>query len=137
PYRTPLDLFRYGAPGAVSFSYSAPAYFSIDGGKTDLHDFNNSSSDGDRADWLTTPSSADSKDAFISPGQHKSVSAVDLERLDVLGWDSLGSGTLTNHVLAGAASFVALDPDPVPEPATALLLAPGLLFLLRRRREID
>ena len=46
---TPLDLFRYSAPGARATSASAPSpYFSINGGATDLGNYSTVS---DFADW--------------------------------------------------------------------------------------
>jgi len=49
------DLFRYSAAGMRSFLDTADgtsAYFSIDGGVTDIADYNNSQSGGDYGDWL-------------------------------------------------------------------------------------
>ena len=64
----PLDLFRYSAPGVRSFtsSSSATAYFSINGGVTDLSGFNQSSS-GDYSDWATGATNH-VQDAFGTPG---------------------------------------------------------------------
>jgi len=36
---SPLDLFRYSSPGNLQWTGGQPAYFSIDGGKTDLANF--------------------------------------------------------------------------------------------------
>ena len=47
-YRTVFDLFRYSSPGVLGFGYNDPAYFSIDGGRTSLNQFNYSSYGGDR-----------------------------------------------------------------------------------------
>ena len=46
---SPLDLFRYAAPGTRQLGLGLPAYFSIDGGKTDLSNFDISSDPGDWA----------------------------------------------------------------------------------------
>src|SRR5205085_6330755 len=80
------------APGQLGFSYNNSAYFSIDGGKTDLGDFNNSSYGGDRSDWLTIFSSSDVQDAFISTGQNLNLSYADLTALDALGWGGSNVG---------------------------------------------
>jgi hypothetical protein len=55
-----LDLFRYNAPGSRVFHGSYPpsgngiAYFSIDGGVTNIINFNGTYSDGDGGDWFPT-----------------------------------------------------------------------------------
>jgi len=57
-FRTPFDLFRYKSPGVLSYGYYDAAYFSIDGGKTNLGRFNNTAG-GDRGDWVTLSTSTD------------------------------------------------------------------------------
>jgi len=47
------------------------------------------------------------------------------------GWDGEDSG---GHLVSGAFALDSFDTSPVPVPAPALLLAPGLLGLLRRTR---
>ncbi len=126
-YRTVFDLFRYKSPGVPSLSYYDAAYFSIDGGRTRLGSFNNAST-GDRADWLTLSTSTDIQDAFIATGQRKNLTAVDLTGLDVLGYggSNLGS-TAWNY--PQTIAFHLIEPMPVPEPGSLLLLA-SMLGLL-------
>jgi hypothetical protein len=54
---SPADLFRYAAPGVRTFLNASDgttsAYFSIDGGLTDIADYNNSPTGGDYGDWLS------------------------------------------------------------------------------------
>ena len=129
-WRTPLDLVRYSAPGSLSFSYRAPAYFSVDGGATSLATFD-AASGGDRGDWATTKT-GDAFDAFISKGQRKGVSAVDLAVLDALGWGGTNAGS-TPGKLSGTAFALS---GSVPEPASwALLLAGfGVVGAMQRRQ---
>jgi hypothetical protein len=124
-YRTVFDLFRYKSPGVLSFSYSEAAYFSIDGGVTNLGKFNNTAS-GDRGDWLTLAGSTDIQDAFISTGQRKNLTAVDLTGLDVLGYNGINLGN-TAWNLPQTIAFRLVEP--VPEPGSLILLVSMLSLL--------
>lgn len=135
-FRTPFDLFRYGSPGNLSYSYNAPSYFSIDGGKTALGQFNYSASGGDRGDWATTGTSSDVQDAFISPGQRKNLLAVDFTALDALGWGGANLGNTATGSPTRIAFNLIRDPQAVPEPASWLMMVSGFAFTglcLRKR----
>ena len=133
-YRTVFDLFRYTAPAVMGFSYNDPAYFSIDGGRTNLSSFNASSYGGDRGDWLTTGTSSDIQDAFISTGQSKNLTAVDLTGLDVLGYGGSNLGD-TNVSSPTSVSFYLIQD--VPEPGSLAILAFSLIVASVRRRRYD
>ncbi len=122
-WRTPFDLYRYAAPGTLGYAYKSAAYFSIDGGRTNLANFNYSTSGGDRGDWATTSSSADAQDAFIGKGQRKNITAVDLTALDVLGWGGANLGNAGGN--PQGIAFGLVNPGAVPEPATWTLLIAG------------
>lgn len=81
----PLDLFHYSAPGVQTFSGATPGYFSINGGTTNLANFNTNPS-GDFGDWAGT--SIDAMNAFGTPGVVEPMSPADITALDVLGWDT-------------------------------------------------
>jgi len=130
-YRTPFDLLRYSSPRQLGFSYNQAAYFSIDGGKTYLGDFNTSSSGGDRSDWLTLFSSADVQDAFISTGQNLNLSYADLTVLDALGWGGSNVGDTSSGTPSGTAFALVNE---VPEPGTIAIFALGVLTLSFVRR---
>jgi len=91
---TPLDLFRYTAPGALDLTPTA-AYFSTNGGLADLQNYNNPSNGGDAADWATSPTTAkDAFDAFGTPGVIENVTATDLLEVAVLGFHVAAGKTL-------------------------------------------
>ncbi len=81
-----IDLFRYAAPGVTSFGYYEPAYFSIDGGATNLATFN-SSGTADRESWVVTP--GDSFSAYATAGVVNDLTAADKIAMDVLGWNTM------------------------------------------------
>ncbi len=108
-----LDLFRYSAPATPSFQAGQPAYFSLDGGTTDLASFSVGGPGQYQAShWLQGTGSL--LDPAVTAGHEESITPLDTTALDVLGYD-----------LAGVA---------VAEPASMLLLASALLMLTVRRR---
>jgi hypothetical protein len=92
------DLFRWHGAGARSYAADASttnpcgastpaAFFSIDGGTTDVDDFNNCNNAGDYGDWIThTPSQV--QDAFtnVSGAATLSISSPEVRALDVIGY---------------------------------------------------
>src|SRR5579872_1187391 len=80
-----LDLFHYSSPGVRDFSASTPGYFSIDGGASDLGNFNTVSG-GDAGDWNTTMGD-DAFNAFTYSSVFNNPSPNDLREMDVLGWN--------------------------------------------------
>ena len=79
---TPLDLFRYSAPGVRDLTPSA-GYFSVDG-KTMLTQYNNPATGGDAADW--TPSVVGDSFGSGRAGVAALVSTTDLREMNVLGY---------------------------------------------------
>lgn len=129
-FRTPFDLFRYGASGQMSFGYTSSAYFSVNGGATNFGAFNISGG-GDRGDWAA---GADAQSAYLKPGQGGGFSVADLTALDALGWggSNVGDSQMMSPTLI-AQSFMGAS---VPEPANWMLLIAGVGLLgaaLRRR----
>ena len=80
----PLDLFHYSAPGTRDWSGTTPGYFSIDGGKTDLGDFN-TRTDGDWGDGGLCFRRRLPRGCW--PRNLDIVSLKDLIAMDVIGYD--------------------------------------------------
>jgi hypothetical protein len=82
------DLYRYDQTGARTFNttLSTQAYYSIDGGTTDLARFNQTAG-GDFGDWYSynVPHLPQVQDAFSNPGA-TSTMGVELIRLEVEGF---------------------------------------------------
>jgi hypothetical protein len=134
---SPADLFRYSGTNTRSFLPTSNscdinglpelfAYFSIDGGATDIADYNNCQAGGDYGDWINIyPYLV--QDGEASPGVVRDIStdigtnANHYPRPEVAVLDAVGFN------LATAAA---------PEPATFGLLGAslGLLLLTRSRR---
>jgi hypothetical protein len=95
---SPIDLFRYFAPGVRDFVPSGRAYFSIDGGVTSINFFH-APLGGDLSDWIgNTP---DAFNALISSNEEQPFSPGDMTLVDVLGYDPVA---------------------PVPEPTSMAIL---------------
>ncbi len=110
---SPADLFRYASAGTRSFFGSAngtPAYFSIDGGVTDIADYNNSPTSGDYGDWLVNFSDLKVQDYEASDGTIDITTdgGSEIEVLNAVGFN-VNSST--------------------PEPGTLGLLGAGLAIL--------
>jgi hypothetical protein len=108
----PSDLFRYAKKGKRSFNTDADsvAYFSIDGGKTELAQFNQDAS-GDFGDWFSVDGNQvpQVQDAFSTAGAIPPLN-VELTRLDVIGYTptftvgtSIVSGTVFNDANGNSA----------------------------------
>jgi len=78
-----MDLFRYTSAGTLSHNANQFAYFSIDGGVTNLDNFATSS---DWGDWAASAGD-DSFDAISETGVENPVTATDVTLMSVLGFD--------------------------------------------------
>ncbi len=129
-----LDLLRYSASGVHSFSGSQAAYFSIDGGVTNLGNFNYSGS-GDRSDWAK--STTDAQTAYFSTGRAYAISESDWTQLLALGWGNTNNPGFNFDGTPKGAQVTNPTAGRVPGPASwsfALLGLAGLYGRSRKRR---
>jgi hypothetical protein len=90
---TIMDLFRYSAPGTYQWTGGASAYFSINGGATDLANFSTISDYTDLADDSLTPN-----DMFNwEIGPNDTLSATDLEVMNVIGFGLSGTAAAPSY----------------------------------------
>jgi len=79
-----MDLYRYKAPGVRQAGTGGPAYFSTNGGATNLDNWNTQSS-GDIGDWAGS-AGADAFLAFNPSGQINGMTPTDLTLMSAIGW---------------------------------------------------
>jgi hypothetical protein len=98
----PQDLFSWSSPGHRNISTSGTRYFSINGGGTNIVNFNQNP-DGDLGDWFSEQcpqSHPYVQNAFGCAGQYSDISATSPEgvNLDVIGYDltQTGPGNISN-----------------------------------------
>ena len=96
----PEDVFNWGSPGVRNLTSSGTRYFSINGGNTNLVNFNQQPN-SDFGDWLSTPcpqSHPYVQNAFACRGQSSDVMATSPEGigLDVIGYDLVNAVVTTN-----------------------------------------
>jgi hypothetical protein len=89
-----MDLFRYSASGVHSLSANQTAYFSVDGGHTNLDNYNTNPNQGDLGDWAASAGN----DAFLAacpPGVELALSSADITLIDTLGYGGSHAPTVT------------------------------------------
>ena len=126
-----LNLLHYSAPGMRDFSASTPGYFSVDGGASNLGEFNTVAR-GDAGDWAASVTE-NSFDAFDTPGVLHTVTGNDLTELDAIGWNLTGVSSLA-RVLdwtgASDSDFAnALNWNDTTDGLDPAVIAPGTLDL--------
>ncbi|MEP6586235.1 MAG: fibronectin type III domain-containing protein [Candidatus Udaeobacter sp.] len=100
----PQDLFSWSSPGHRNISTSGTRYFSINGGVTNIVNFNQNPN-GDLGDWFSEQCPQTHpyvQNAVGCPGQYSDISAASPEgiNLDVIGYDL----TQTSHTSLGNIS---------------------------------
>ncbi|MCB0826411.1 MAG: NF038122 family metalloprotease [Armatimonadetes bacterium] len=115
----PLDFYRYNNSGSRDFTVgNTDKFFSIDGGSTIGAQFSTGrvNGDGQQASHWKDNLGLGIMDPTGAPGELLTISANDIQALDVIGWDRV---------------------DAVPEPTTMAFLGAGALALLRKRRKTN
>ena len=96
-----FDLFRFTSPGTRLFSDGAtapPAYFSVNGGVTDIADYGQTSDPSDFLNGARTPE--DPFNEFYDFGTLQHLTTADLEQFDANGFHLSGGGGIGSNTLA-------------------------------------
>jgi hypothetical protein len=118
-----MDLYRYAAPGVHQTGTGDAAYFSTNGGITNLASWNDARiAAGDLGDWaphagpsgVFVSAGADAFNDFSNPGVINGLSATDVTLMRALGWNSPATSqpapalavtdTTTGQAIAASAS---------------------------------
>jgi hypothetical protein len=118
----PQDLFSWSSPLIRNITSSGTRYFSINGGVSDIVDFNQDSS-GDFGDWLSDPCPQTYpyvQNAFSCAGQSSDISATSPEgiNLDVIGYDLVNAVVSTNSATNATSSSATLNGSVDPNGLT-------------------
>jgi Fibronectin type III domain len=149
----PQDLFSWSSPGVRNLTSSGTRYFSINGGVTNIVNFNQNPN-GDFGDWLSTacPQAYPYvQNAFVCTGQSSDIAATSPEgiNLDVIGYDLVNASTPTPTPSATPTPTPSATPTPTPSatptptpsatPSTTActLLQQRLDRLQRRKRRLQ
>lgn len=104
---TPMDLFRYAGPGTRQLTVNSPAYFSIDGGQTNLDNYDTFL---DASDWAS--SLGDAFNAAAQIGVANVITLADITQMDVIGFTISGfplpltiAGTRANQTTTDQTSI--------------------------------
>lgn len=116
---TPLDLYRYSAPGVIA-APGATSYFSINGGVTNLNNFATS---GDTADWASTAGN-DANNATINTGYQDLFTAADVTEMNALGF-SIASNTPSSSATIEASAAGGLNAATLSFIGTPIVLTMG------------
>jgi hypothetical protein len=114
----PQDLFSWSSPGIRNITSNGERYFSIDGGVTDIVNFNQDPS-GDFGDWLSEACPQANpyvQNAFVCSGPSSDIAATSPEgiNLDVIGYDLTAAPTSTPTPTATATPSPTPTPTPTP-----------------------
>lgn len=148
-FATPLDLFRYAAPGQLSLEREV-TYFSVDGGQTAFQGAqfaDQPSLAEDPGHWLPNSVPCGTGPGLMIPnlceGQEFFVTGLDLAAMDVIGYDINVDVATYRQTTAQIYRAMTAPTGPgagaVPEPGTWSLLIAGFGLLgtaLRRRRAV-
>ncbi len=96
-----FDLFRFTSPGTRLFSNAATApaaYFSVDGGVTDIADYGQTSDPSDFLNGPRTPN--DPLNEFYSFSTLQHLTTADLEQFDANGFHLGSGGSISSNPLA-------------------------------------
>ncbi len=119
-----LDLYHYTLPGVHTYTGTSADYFSVNGGVTNLDNFN-SNPNGDLGDWAASAGN-DSFLAFSNSGVENVVSQTDITEMNALGFEIAGQ----NGIVVAATTSEAVQGGSTVEPASSVTITDSGLSVL-------
>ena len=120
-----LDLYHYTLPGVHTYTGTSADYFSVNGGVTNLDNFN-SNPNGDLGDWAASAGN-DSFLAFSNSGVENVVSQTDITEMNALGFEIAGQNGI---VVAGPTSEAVQGGAAVQLASSVTITDAGLAVLV-------
>ena len=137
-----FDLYRFSAPGTPALTPGAADYFSINGGTSNLAEFNDAPANGgDPGDWASqgspvnsgsAPVKDDSFDAFLSTGTNGTISSVDSIVLANIGFQPAVCYREGTRILTRGGEKP-VETLAIGDEVTTLLGGPGRVVWLGKR----
>lgn len=120
----PYDLHRFTGSGVRGLTGGAGVYFSIDNGVTNLKNFNNAvANGGDAQDWASGTN--DAFNAFSGTGVLNAFTPVDVQVMDVIGYNLIPPCTINLTSLAGTTAQTVCINTPITNITYATTGATG------------
>jgi len=123
----PFDVFRFLGAGTQSLIFTdSNVYFSVDGGTTNLKNFNANGNGGDLGDWAS--GSNDAFNAFSDSGVENNLTSVDVRVMDVIGWDLTHPPFFMGEVPLSNGAYYLQFPNGTPFGYYSYLTDPRFIY---------
>ncbi len=124
-----MDLFRYASSGVLQTTTGGPSYFSIDGGATDLRNWNNfvTGNHDDLGDWAAS-GGLDAFNDQSGPGVLLPLSPVDKLNMNIVGYQLSASRIVSSGQIFSVSSGVTVSNVEVQNGGTLIVASGGTAY---------